>query len=455
MKTILHWNEGLFLQPHHLQQLQRSVSDSIQCERKLTWMYPYGLIESQLLSNDLDNMRIRFEKLSVIMPSGLVVDFPDNADLPSLDIKEAFTQNNAGFTVYLAIPLWDSQRANTMDTDQSTTVSSKLLYRLKETEVRDENTGHNPKPMVCRRINARLTLENEDTTDMETLPLLKIIPAAGEDIGKPKQYLNFAPPCFVLRGSTILHDLVRDLVSQIEVSRKELTVQINQGGFSMETVRGLKLEQMLRLRTLNQFSARLMLLMAGPTTPPFPIYIELQALLGELAGLHPDRELFELSPYSHDDPFPCFKALAEKIRNILKGGVVASFKKIDFALEEGLFVATLEDDDFTKPSDYYIAIQTQEEPRTVTELVENVNQFKFIAHSYANRPIRGIKLQEERIPPMEFPAQVGLHFYHVLKDESSRMWDILKQGKKAVVRWPSMENSDFKITLYMTVPNES
>jgi predicted component of type VI protein secretion system len=33
----IHWHEGLFLLPHHLQHLQRSVSESASAERQLNW----------------------------------------------------------------------------------------------------------------------------------------------------------------------------------------------------------------------------------------------------------------------------------------------------------------------------------------------------------------------------------------------------------------------------------
>src|SRR5205823_6055448 len=96
-----------------------------------------------------------------------------------------------------------------------------------------------------RKINSRLVLEHEDPTDMEVLPLLRVMRAAGEDIGLPRQDPDYVPACFVLSGSPILRELVRDLVSQVEASRKELVVQISRGGFSLDTMRGLQFEQLM------------------------------------------------------------------------------------------------------------------------------------------------------------------------------------------------------------------
>ncbi|HEV2394898.1 MAG TPA: hypothetical protein VG146_21320 [Verrucomicrobiae bacterium] len=40
----------------------------------------------------------------------------------------------------------------------------------------------------------------------------------------------------------MLREIVRDLVSQVEASRKELVVQLARGGFSLETMRGVQFD---------------------------------------------------------------------------------------------------------------------------------------------------------------------------------------------------------------------
>ena len=87
MSLEIHWHEGLFLQPHHLQRMQKSNHDQLSIERKLNWAYPYGVLEARLSRDELENMRVRFERLRAIMPSGRIVNFPESAELPSLDIK--------------------------------------------------------------------------------------------------------------------------------------------------------------------------------------------------------------------------------------------------------------------------------------------------------------------------------------------------------------------------------
>ena len=69
----VHWHEGLFLQPHHIQLMQHLLGEQGAGERRLAWAYPYGLIEYRLSSDALENMLVQFDHLEVVLPSGLVV----------------------------------------------------------------------------------------------------------------------------------------------------------------------------------------------------------------------------------------------------------------------------------------------------------------------------------------------------------------------------------------------
>jgi type VI secretion system protein ImpJ len=457
MAVQIHWQEGLFLQPHHLQRMQKTLRDQIGDERRLTWAFPYGLVEARLSRDELENMRIRFDRLRVVMPSGLEINYPENCDLPSLDIKQAFSKGSGTFTVLLGVPLWQNARANTMNPTQQSDSRVKLLYRVGETECTDENTGENPKPIQVRRINSRLMFEQEDASDMEVLPLLRIVRAVGEDVGLPKEDPEFVPPCMVLSGSPMLREMVRDLVSQVEASRKELVVQLSRGGFSLENMRGLQFEQLLRLRTLNRYSAQLPQLIPTNGLTPFAIYLELRGLLAELTALHPDRDEFECSPYNHENPYICFRELCTKIRSHLRGAVAPSFMKVAFANINGLLTASFIDEHFTQPNAYLLGIKSKLDATALARYVEDGDKFKLMPQSLATRAIRGIELKEERHPPLELPAASDLHYFRLDRTASARMWQQIQVEKSAAVRWTGgeLDWSDANFTLYMTVPNSS
>lgn len=451
MSSWIHWHEGLFLQPHHLQRFQRSFNQGLVAERQLTWAYPHGVVEMRISDDDLANRRVRFERLRVVLKSGVVVDFPDHAEIPTLDLKQALGRFRSGFVVSLGVPFYDELRAN-VHAESSTGSRARVHYVVDERDHRDENTGDNPKPVPVRKINASLVLPDDDLTNLETIPLLRVVPGVGQEIGTSRQDPDFAPPTMVLRGSPALRKLVYDLAAQVEASRESLVIQINQGGFNMELLRGTQMEQLLRLRTLNHFAARLPLLSELETATPFDIFLELHSLLGELSALNPTKDAFKIGRFDHENPLPVFKEISGRIRELLKPGVSSSYLKLDFESEDDFLAVNLNEEHLSNPNDYFLGIETREEHRAVTLLVEDPDRFKLMPKALARRPIYGIKLKEERVPPPELPAKSNLKYYRVLRSESGRMWDMLVREKSLALRWPGMRESDFKVSLYMTVP---
>jgi predicted component of type VI protein secretion system len=120
--------------------------------------------------------------------------------------------------------------------------------------------------------------------------------------------------------------------------------------------------------------------------------------------------------------------------------------------ERKILLATLTDEALSLPNEYFLGIKTREDPRILAELIEDGNKFKLMPESLVERRVFGVKLSEERHPPMELPSHVGLHYFRLNREESARMWERVQQEKILAVRWPEIESADFEITLYMTVP---
>ncbi len=449
----VHFNEGLFLQQHHLQIMQRHILSRLGAMRPLAFSYPFGLIESQVSAESLKNQLVRFERLHAIMPSGLEVRFPESADIPSLSIKQAFEARTGSMTIFLAVPLWSAERANVVTGDGKDQWMVKSIYRVSEIEQSDENTGQNPRPIAVRRINARFLVEGDDTTDMEVLPVLRVVRGVGEEVGAVRQDPNFIPPSMMVKGSPVLRDLLREFANELEASRTELSLQVARGGFSVDTMRGAQFEQCLRLRTISRSSARISSILKVNNVTPFDMYLELRELLAELGSMYPDKDQ-QLAPsaYDHDKPGICFQDLTDKIRGLLRGAVTARFMKVEFKSQQNMFLAAMTEEQFTQPNEYFIAVRTREDPIALAKLVENQDQFQVAAPSMVGKRIFGLKLQEERYPPVELPAQAGQHYFRINRQESQRMWDRIKEEKSVAIRWLGMENSDFSLTLFMTVP---
>jgi type VI secretion system ImpJ/VasE family protein len=464
-KGHIHWHEGLFLQPHHLQAQQRQMLDGFADERRLGWAYPYGVVDARVSADAIENMLVRFDRLVAVMPSGTVVDFPETADLPPLDIKKAFAADSSAFTIYLGIPLYYPNRANTVDSEAAGGAGAAAgssdwrvnrVFRLAEVELRDENTGQNAQAALVRRLNARLLLDGDDRTDLEVIPVLRIVHAAGPGVGLPRQDPAFIPPCLVLTGSATLREMVRDLGNGVDASRKELASQMARGGFTVDAMRGAQFEQAIRLQTLSRASVRLGPLASTPAVTPLVAYQELRQLLAELTALEPGQgDGADVAPYDHNNLALSFGELSMQLRMRLRATVAARYLNVTFARgEDRLLTAALTAEHLAAASEFFLAVQSKQDPRAVVTLVEDADRFKLLAKSFANQRIFGVKLAEERHPPVELPAQGGMTYFRLLRTESARMWERVVAEHAIAARWIDMESSDFSLVLYMTVASD-
>lgn len=447
----IHWHEGLFLQPHHLQIMQRQTQSDIRAARGLFNPYCFGVVNCKLDPDSLADGRIRFESLRVIMPSGEEVTYPGNANLPALDIKADLARTVGPLDVLLAVPLWTKSRANSFREGERADPRVKLLHIPEEVrDVADENTGENPQTVYVRKVNARLVLKAEDLSDMESIPLLRIIRATGDDSGKPRQDPQDVPPSLQLRSSPVLHDMMRELVAQLNASRNDLRIKAATGGLGLE----VKWELTLRLQALNRFCASLPSLVEEGHLPPFAIYLELRELLGELLAVHPEKTTFDCEPYSHLDPLRSLKELDQKIRDLIRVTKGIEPVKVPFSGNPGLVRATLEPQHFEKPSGYYLGVQTKADRTKLAVYLSDANKFKMMPRSMETVAIFGVELKEENYPPLDLPAQNNLHYFRLVPGANQRRWDQIKQDKAISLVWNNadFDLTDAKFTLFLTLP---
>jgi type VI secretion system protein ImpJ len=464
----IHWHEGLFLLPHHFQTLHREVLDRFSSERGLSWAFPYGVVEARLAPDELSHYRVRFERLTAVMPDGTLVSYPENADLSPLGIREALLSSSSSFTIYLGVPKWQAERANTFDPDEDGDhKESRIKIRFKTAreipELPDENTGLNRKAIQFRRLNAMLLLDRDDE-DMDCIPLLRVMHDVHREVSVPRQDPDYVYPCLHLGASPVLREMVRELTSRAGTVRDQLAAVLSRGSEATSVSR-LELEQVLRLRSLNRFMATVPALLdvdsGAAKVPPFDVYIQLRGLLGELMALFPEREPFALEAYDHDDPFPCFNAVIRKIRNYLQGAIGPEYWKVDFQPggPAGSLVAGLDDRHLRDPLAFYLGIYSDLDVGTLVALVQDPKRFRLLPPVLLDVGVSGIHLVHDPRPPMEFPAERGLNYFRLVPErgeQSKRAWGSLEDDPtpELAIQWTTEEGidpGDLRAGLFMTL----
>src|SRR5688572_22703456 len=146
----VHWYEGLFLRPHHLQAADRYWTELLQTSSRWNCAYDYGLYAFEFSKEALANHQIDVHILKARMRDGTVVDLdigqkPDRVDLKqsvgevsslAAQLGEAFEQESI-VRVYLAVPKLKLGRINISTTEQD----GGTRYSEARLMLADENRG--------------------------------------------------------------------------------------------------------------------------------------------------------------------------------------------------------------------------------------------------------------------------------------------------------------------------
>ena len=446
---ILHWTDGLFLQPHHLQYLQRSVFKYGRKNRTTYMPYPYGLIDFEVDTDALSSLRVIVKRFSAVMPDGTEISMPGNVVLAPLDLSATLKEHPEDITVYLALPLWSEFDANLSD---GSSVAAKRLFLTAEHTLRDENSGDNEVSIVTRRMNARLITQFDDQTDMQVLPVLKL--TAVSDQGAEKELVvdeKYVPPFMVLTQDCALSKMAADLLYKTMRCRDKLLNDLTVAQFKPESFSGINAYNMMQLRILNLYENRLSSLLSLKNMTPFDLYLELRSFLAELRSMHPMNEIAEIEPYNHLDCIRQFNDIINDIYSMIMTEGGAGYVRLDFTKDGDYLYTALTTDNIVKANEYYLAVHCSAEERRVISALEKGDTFKLINPAAKMMRARGIKLAEMRYPPRFLPTLSDTLWFKLQVSETPSTWRDIQTEKGILIDYAPDLFPNLNVSLFITI----
>ncbi|MDR2102846.1 MAG: type VI secretion system baseplate subunit TssK [Treponema sp.] len=451
-EELLHWNDGQFLQPHHFQYQQRIASEYARLSRSFFLPYSYGLLDFEFDLDALEGRRVAVKRFSAVMEDGLELSMPGNCILKPLDLSNALKENPTGLTVFLAAPYWAEFEANLADEEAP---QEKKLYLPQKKRVRDENSGDNEITLITRRLNARLVTDQDDTKDMQLLPILKLNVLTRE-INQPlvKVDEKYIPPFMMLTADDPLFNMAAGLMPDIRRCRDKQQNTLTEmpsrdGDFSRLDAQD-DARALLLLRTLNYYYIRFSSLLEDGFISPFTLYLELASFLSELMGLNPQNGIREIRRYDHDDRLPVFTELFRDIRSFIRSEGGAGYIKLNFTPMEGgaYLFAGIKTEDIAEVNEMYLAVSTAAEGDEVIRALEQGDTFKLINPRARSLRVRGMKLTGMRYPPRFLPVLEGTLWFRLDLAESVKVWRDMCEEKGMVIDYarelfPNLETSVF------------
>lgn len=452
----VHWSEGQFLQPHHFQQMQHSLIETIISERALYTPYPEGLVSIEIDEDALRSRRVVIKNLCAIMPDGAGISFPGNCSLQPLTVEFVPEKQEESITVYLCLPNYLKDESNLCDSkDAHNGEHSYGRYEVSSHNLTDENTGDNPALVIKRKLNVRLITDVKSVSDCALLPIMKLHFASLEN---NDHYLildsKYTPPYVVLDENSNLYTMLREFVYELKSYKSKILSDIENEGYDPNLVAGPQLLRLLQLQLLNVNITSLSSLLLPQRVSPFTLYQKLSEFLSSLKAFFPLSDSKEVVSYNHFDLYAVFSEIINSIRSLLTSQGRAECLEVNFNFDEkdNCYTALLSDEHIVKARDYYIALKGNNDWKELISDIETGDNFRVMDFGSKDSRVRGLKLSYVRFPPRYLPVTSSdTVIFKVMRDESPRIWRYIVEDHKMVIDFAPNMFKPFESKLYMAV----
>lgn len=423
--NAVHWYEGMFLLPHHLQADGRWRNHVLDASLRLSRPFAWGVLELSFSREALENFVLRLDESLFRMRDGTWVKIPENTSVEPLNFKAALESGGGSAEILFGIPLWEEVRPNSISLTNPQQLQGNPRYEPFFAYVRDENTGDQRQQLYLRRMRGKLFHTGQDTAGYEIIRLGTI--RRSDRPGAAPEFEEIqVGPLLGVQASIGLSRLFTTLLDQIEAKGDLLAQEARSMRMSLGDGAPAYVDHLFKLQLLNAARARLRALHAAPLLHPFDAYTALAGVLGEFSifddtSYKPDA----LPVYDHERPGQALKALQERIVALLHAlrperfDVVPFARRLDPEGQEGLSV-DLRVQWVTEEREMFIALESTDfEARELLEQVYARFDMKIASPIRAPRlrglAVRGLRLKDTSVTPFGLPSQRGLHYYRIEK----------------------------------------
>jgi len=422
--TEIHWSEGMFLRPHHLQAAQRWLETVVSTGFDSVRPFGWGFVRLSVASEPLENFTLRLDECVVRMPDGTWVEIPENTQVSPLSFEEQLDAAKGRLDVHLGLPQMQEVRANSVSLERPEDVNGTPRYEPHPVVRRDENTGENPQMVYVRRMRARLFAEGDDMTGYETVRLGTIVRT-----DRPGATPEFEPlsagPVLAVQANGSLSSLLRSLIDQVEAKDEVLAREAREHRMMFTDGVPANTEHLLKLHALNESRAHLQAMMQCPLLHPYDVYVAFARLVGHLSVFHDELVPEKPPEYDHNRPGVSLSRLRTQIETLLDAMRPMAYAERRFSRKrdpqghEGLEVE-LDRSWIDENLDMFIAMSSQEmEIEEVERFIYSRLNMKLAsptrAPRIANIAVRGLRLQIKSVPAGTLPRRQGLHYFRVDK----------------------------------------
>lgn len=412
------WFEGMKLDPHHFQQMDRYNQYYI--NSKLHFIFPnnWGLSEIAVDTAILSGGSFGIISCSGVMPDGLIFSMPENDPVPKArSFTDYFSATSEKLEVFLAIPA-ENQAGNNCQLSETNGHYNTRFY-LQNTDIPDYNSGSNTRTVAMVKPNFQLRFGDESLDGFTSIKISEIIRNSD---GKFSLNKNYIFPSLTAQSSEMLMQYLRDVLGGLISKSKELR---EQAGIQKQELSITQVEILLMLHSVNTMIPLLTYYYKAPHIHPEHLYVMFLNIAGQLSTFSDmGFRQGEYPPYDHKHLSEIFSNLVNDINVMLNVQKTLTRRDINVPLRkqsDSIYIGQLSPQYMS--AFYYIAVQgDMSEKKIITEFPKNIKISSYeeiFAVSQAG--IQGVTVEYIARPQSGITINERAHYFKINKE--GRFWD--------------------------------
>ncbi|GMG81597.1 type VI secretion system baseplate subunit TssK [Paralimibaculum aggregatum] len=408
------WNEGLFLQPHHLQQQTRYTEALVGQVTRAATPYPWGLTEFVLDDDVLKIGKLAVKSCAGITPDGASFRVPQ-ADMhpPAMDVP-AEAKNTV---VYLTIPM---RRQGAMEIVLDESEPTAARFSAEEIEVSDvAGRDRRPVTIAIGKMRLALALDMDDLSDMLAIPVARVIEVRPD--GSLVLDRAFIPTVMDMRAAPALAGFMRELEGMVNQRGKSLAERLS----ATSGARGAAdIADFLLLIISNRALPTIRHLGSIENAHPERVYAYCCELAGEYAAfMAPDKRVPEFPAYDHADLTTVFQPVMRALRQYLS--TTMDDRAVAIPLEErkyGVRVGVIADKRLLTGATFVLAARADIPAEKVRRLMPDQATIGPVEEirTLVNSALGGVGLRPMPVAPRQIPFHAGVVYFEL--DSDSPKW---------------------------------
>ena len=300
------WKEGLFLQPHHLQQADRHFEHQLNGRTRVISPYPWGVSELRFNRDLAQQGQIGLLSVAGILPDGMPFDAPGSAPLPvPVTVPEEEAQ---GLSVWLTLP---DGTVNGQDVAPEAANAATRYVLGTETVADSASAARSEQTIEVAEPRFELALRKTPKPGYQNILLGRIIEMRDGIVT-----LDDTVPPTGLRLD--VHGAYEGYLSRVVGWMEAKLETLARFASDPSSGGGMQATDYLMLMVLNRELPVLRHLKGMAHVHPERLYERLIALAGELSTFDQgERRAPEYSMYQHEDPKATFTPVVQDIQRLL------------------------------------------------------------------------------------------------------------------------------------------